>query len=211
MAKRKSRNISVPRMMYIFCEGSKTEPNYIESFIDDRAGSKTKVIRVPREKSSSPEHLLNAAIARKKSSSTSDNDVFWVVYDKEDIATRPISMHKQVWDKALKNNINVAMSCVCIEFFILLHFGITHATYTSYNNLKSQSPLLKCLKRIGIDDYDKASENTYSYLKAYVDDAINNAKSLEMSLSNSGVNLLEPYKIPSYTGFHHLLEAIIAF
>lgn len=212
MAKRNSKNISVPNIMYIFCEGEKTEPYYIESFINDKAKGKSKVIKVPREKSSSPEHLVDAAIKKKKSSSTSDGDVFWVVYDKEDVNSRPIAMHKKVWDKANKNGINVAISCVCIEFFILLHFGFTEASYTSFDNLKSNSPLLACFKKIGVDDYDKASAKTYHHLKDYVDRAIMNARKVESNIINAGsVNINEPYKILAYTGFHKLLDDILQF
>jgi len=211
MAKRKSRNIDVPDIMYIFCEGEKTEPYYIESFINDKAKGKSKVIRVPREKSSSPEHILDAAIRKKKSSSTSAGDVFWIVYDKEDINTRPIAMHKKVWEKANNNGIKVAISCVCIEFFILLHFGFTEASYTSFDNLKSNSPLLACFKRIGVDDYDKASTRTYHHIKEYVDKAIINAKRVESNIISSGVNINEPYKILAYTGFHRLLDDILQF
>ncbi len=65
MAKRERKKITVPNIMYIFCEGEKTEPYYIESFINDRANGKSKVIRIPKEKSTSPEHLLDAALAKK--------------------------------------------------------------------------------------------------------------------------------------------------
>lgn len=212
MAKRESKKITVPNIMYIFCEGEKTEPYYIESFINDRANGKSKVIRIPKEKSTSPEHLLDAALAKKKSSSTADGDVFWVVYDKEDIKSRPVSMHEKVWNKAKSNGVNVAISCVCIEFFILLHFSFTDASYSSFDNLKSRSPLNACFKRIGVDDYDKASDKTYHYLKQRVDTAIANADRLEDKIvKDSEFCINEPYKIMAYTSFHKLLKNILEF
>jgi len=210
MAKRKTKGISVPNIMYIFCEGEKTEPYYIESFVNDRASGKSKVIRIPKEKSTSPEHLVDAAISKKKSSSTTDGDVFWVVYDKEDVNSRPIPTHKKAWDKAKNNGINVAISCVCIEFFILLHFNYTDASYTSFNNLKSQSPLNACFKRIGVDDYDKASDKTYHYLQQRVDVAIANSERLEAKITQEG-GIDEPYKLMAYTSFHNLLKSILVF
>ena len=212
MAKRVNKKLTVNNIMYIFCEGEKTEPYYIESFINDRASGKSKVIRIPKEKSTSPEHLLDAALAKKRSSTTDGGDTFWVVYDKEDIKSRPISMHKKVWDKAKANGVNVAISCVCIEFFILLHFGFTDASYSSFDNLKSQSPLNACFKRSGVDDYDKASDKIYHLLKNKVDFAIKNAEKLENKIIEDGDFCInEPYKIMAYTSFHKLLKSILEF
>ncbi|WP_405021879.1 RloB domain-containing protein [Klebsiella pneumoniae] len=44
-------------------------------------------------------------------------------------------------NKANRHGINIAISCVCFELWLLLHFGFT--TKVSYDNLVLSSPLKK--------------------------------------------------------------------
>ncbi|EPY3993207.1 hypothetical protein ACXDIW_005393 [Klebsiella pneumoniae] len=95
---------------------------------------------------------------------------------------------------------------------MLLHFNFTDASYSSFDNLKSKSPLNACFKRIGVSDYEKASDKTYHYLKQRVDIAIANADKLEDKIiKDIGHCIDEPYKIMAYTSFHKLLKNILEF
>ncbi|WP_139336008.1 RloB family protein, partial [Shigella sonnei] len=75
--------IPVQNKMFIFCEGDKTEPLYISSYIDDKVKTKTKVIKIPKTKKNTPVQLVEEAISVKKSNKSISGDEFWVVYDRE--------------------------------------------------------------------------------------------------------------------------------
>jgi len=203
---------SIPNVMYIFCEGEKTEPFYIESYINDHASSKSKVIRIPKTKKNTPEQLVNMAVEKKNSGMTAEGDAFWVVYDREAVQQHSHATHKRAWDKAKSNGINVALSNVCFEFWLLLHFGYTNAAYTSYANLMSHSNFVKNLKVIKIENYDKGSKSIYKNIKPGLENARKNADKLnEYIKSIHPNNIEEPYLCGSYTGFNNLLNAIDTF
>ncbi|MEK8164828.1 RloB family protein [Morganella morganii] len=204
MAKKKTKEKSVPPVMYIYCEGEKTEPLYLEAYISDRDKKGYSVFKIPKTRKNSPEQLVDLAIEKKKESSA--DDVFWVVYDQEQLTSQSKSSHQRAWNKANKNNINIAISCVCFELWILMHFGYTTKEFISYKDLISSSPLKKL-----IPDYDKGSKNTYYFLKEKISDAKENSKRLSCYAKHNNATTTPEYLYKSYTNFHDLLENIDSF
>lgn len=202
----KKNKIKIPRVMYIFCEGEKTEPLYLESYISDISKKTLSVFKIPKTKRNTPEQLVDAAIQKKQSSSSADGDVFWVVYDQENLTPQAFSAHQRAWSKANKHGVNIAISCICFEFWLLLHFGYTTKAFTSYSNLMSASPLKKLLP-----DYDKGSKITYMNIKDRVSNAKINATKLKVYAMANNKKTTQPYSFPAYTSFHELLEAIDSF
>lgn len=192
--------------MYIYCEGEKTEPLYLDAYISERSKKTLSVFKIPKTRKNTPEQLVNEAVNKKNSPSSADGDVFWVVYDQEHLTDSSISCHQKAWNKASKNGINVAISCVCFEIWLLLHFGYTTKAFSSYNNLISNSPLKKL-----IPGYDKGSKLTYRNIRGRIVDAKNNARKLSSYAKSNCESNHEPYKFPCYTSFHELLEAIDRF
>lgn len=214
MAKKDSNNKakgkSVGKLMYIYCEGDKTEPNYIESYISDKNGSRMSIFRIPKTRKNTPEQLVDEAI-KKKGEPGADGDVFWVVYDREAVNSTTMQAHSRAWNKAKKNGINVAISCVCFEFWILLHCGYTTKTFTSYSDLASNSPLKKIFP-----NYDKGDRGIYNLLrsskdgKISIDNAIANADKLRKhNIRQYGD--LDDYHYEAFTAFDQLLKAIDDF
>ncbi|EOI5726529.1 RloB family protein, partial [Cronobacter turicensis] len=143
---------------------------------------------------------------KKNSSSSAEGDVFWVVYDQEYLTPQSISCHQKAWNKANRNGINIAISCVCFELWLLLHFGYTTRSFSSYDNLISSSPLKKL-----IANYDKGSKLTYLAIRERIGAAKDNARKLDVYAKANYKNTHEPYQFPCYTSFHKLLEAIDGF
>lgn len=206
MSKKTVKVKKIPPVMYIYCEGEKTEPLYLEAYISEVSKRTLSVFKIPKTRKNTPEQLVDEAIKKKSSSSSAKDDVFWVVYDQEHLTPQTISTHQKAWNKASRHGINVAISCVCFELWLLLHFGFTTKAFTSYSNLMSSSPL----KRL-IPDYSKGSKSTYMSLRERVNDAKSNAKKLASYASSNYGNVGQPYLFPSYTSFHKLLEAIDKF
>ncbi len=206
MSKKHGGNKKIPRVMYIYCEGEKTEPLYLEAYISERSKRTLSVFKIPKTRKNTPEQLVDEAIKKKNSSSSAEGDVFWVVYDQEYLTPQSISCHQRAWNKANRNGINIAISCVCFELWLLLHFGYTTKTFLSYDNLISISPLKKL-----IANYDKGSKLTYLAIRERIGTAKDNARKLAAYAKDNYKNKHEPYQFPCYTSFHKLLEAIDGF
>lgn len=202
----------IQNKMYIFCEGTKTEPQYLEAFIEDRVKQKSKVIKIPPTKKNTPVQLVDEAIDKKKSKDTIEGDVFWVVYDRESVLKYPKKLHREAYAKALKHGIRVALSNVCFEFWILLHFEYTTSHYSCFDNLMAESNLKEHLKRAGIRKYEKGSDLLYFVVKDNISDARTHAKKVnQFVIESSGYENQPPHECFPYTNIYELLDSIEEF
>jgi len=201
----------VVNKMYIFCEGEKTEPLYLSSYIDEYAKNKSKVIFIPKTKKNTPVQLVDEAVSKKNSRDSVDGDVFWVVYDRESVSKYPRAKHKEAWDKAKRNGINVAISNVCFEFWVLLHFHENYQPYSSFSDLISNSLLKEKLKEVGIRNYDKGSDELYFKIRGGIPNARKRAARVNRSIIASANQNSKEYDYSPYTTMHELLDAIDKF
>ncbi|EEB8835869.1 RloB family protein [Klebsiella pneumoniae] len=197
--------------MYIFCEGAKTEPLYLSSYIEEHARSKSKVIFIPKTKKNTPVQLVDEAVSKKNSKDCVDGDVFWVVYDRESVIKYPRSKHKEAWDKASRNGINIAISNVCFEFWVLLHFDEIYQPYSSFTDLLNNSILKEKLRSVGIKNYDKGSDELYFKIRKGIPNARKRAARVNRSIIASSNAKAEEYDYSPYTKMHELLDAIDSF
>ncbi|WP_313055324.1 RloB family protein [Atlantibacter hermannii] len=202
----------IQNKMYIFCEGTKTEPQYLEAFIEDRVKQKSKVIKIPPTKKNTPVQLVDEAIDKKKSKETIDGDVFWVVYDRESVSKYSKKLHCEAYAKAQKHGIRVALSNVCFEFWVLLHFEYTTSHYTCFDNLMAESNLKQYLKGVGIGKYEKGSDILYFVVKDSINDAKGRAKRVnQFVIESSGNEKQQPHECCPYTNIYELLDSIEDF
>ncbi|MEP7731466.1 RloB family protein [Marinomonas primoryensis] len=216
MPKRKKKAVKeLKKKLHIVCEGEKTEPNYLRSYIRDIYSQQKllDVIDIPDIRVNTPKALVSAAKQLKKTDAIHKDDIYWVVYDREEVSECPDNLHKQAYDDAKRNNINVAFSNVCFELWILLHFTKTTAAYTSFINLKSQSNLILGLKSLGMKgSYEKGDQDIYHLIKNGVLNARKEAKIMNKLILNASIfTEEEPYKLNPYTNFYELLDAIDNF
>jgi len=109
-------------ILHIYCEGEKTEPNYLRSYINKYHPIKTRRVKIKKTKKNTPDKLINEAIGEKSSKDNPENDLFWVVYDREEEIEGSVARHKKSWDKAEENKIKIALFNTCLEFGVLCHF-----------------------------------------------------------------------------------------
>lgn len=197
--------------MHIICEGSKTEPYYLRGYIDEHASDKARLISVPNVKYNTPVALVNEAIKLKDSENTTDDDEIWVVYDRESVAKYPHSLHHQAWDLAKSKGINIALSNVCFEVWILQHFNFCSAPYSCFEDLKRNSTLKENMLSVGVTDYDKADKHLYSKIKKGIPNARKRAKALNKQSLEASIGDLKPFQLNSYTNINELLDAIDSF
>lgn len=211
---RGKKNLALKPVLHIFCEGKKTEPNYLYGYlITQYTGNRLlQVIKVEKTNKNTPIQLVEAAIALKGSSEIPAHDEFWVVYDRESKAKYSDALHQEALNKANSQKIKIALSNVCFELWILLHFQDVSAPYTSFTNLMKESNLKAELKKVGIKNYEKADARVFEIIKKYIPDARNRAEKMNRSTANaSHDNEERPHLLNPYTKVHELLDAIDLF
>lgn len=204
-----------PRI-YIYCEGSETERNYLSGYLSDKykGHSLVQFVELPKIKQNTPKSIVERIISDKKNDNHLIDDMHWAVYDRESESKIKDEEHLEALQLARANDIRVVLTNVCIEQWFIYHFVYSKAAYTSCKNLLSDSPLKSHLRAVGLKHYDKAEPELYDYLKAGVDKARSNAYSLNKEVIADSKGTIEedqPYKINPYTNFYELLDEIDFF
>lgn len=211
--KRKPSKLRPLKTLRIFCEGERTEPNYLKKYItslDNRA--RKSVVEVEKTRKNTAVQLVEEAIAFKESSGSLPDDVFWVVYDRESVGKYSHELHAKARAKADKAGIEIALCNVCFEYWVLIHLVDTDAPYTSYDDLITNSSLRDEMKAQCGCDYDKSARSLYDVLK----DKLPVARSRATRLNVRGQDRAEagceqPHRINPYVGIVELLDAIDEF
>lgn len=224
----KSRNKSQPKktvksVLHIYCEGEKTEPNYINTYIQLNYPTQNllKVVKVEPTLKNTPIQLVEEAINKKTHPDTPKNDKFWVVYDRESVSKYPDQLHQTAFDKANHEQINIALSNICFEFWILLHFIETSMTGNNCDDVINHSHFKTAMSQIDITNYQKGQCDILQKIIEYhqtkgrnaVDTARNNAKKINNDTERCAprADLGKPYRLQPYTQMHLLLDAIDEF
>lgn len=210
---RKVSKLKPLRTLRIFCEGEKTEPNYIGGYIATLPNEERKaIIEVQKTRKCTAVQLVEEAIKLKRSPESLPDDEFWVVYDRESPAKYSDALHAQAYDKALKFGVNVAICNVCFEYWLLLHFIDTDAPYQSYDDLKKNSALSNEVRQLCGCDYEKSSPYIFDALK----DKVSAARKRGERINKNGKDLAKkrggrPFQINPYVGIVDLLQAMDDF
>lgn len=194
--------IGIGKRILIVCEDEKSSKLYFESFKRDEKLKRllsSVDIEVVHPKDHSPVGLVNEAKKKKKKAKRERNpyNEIWIALDKDGHANL---------DKALitarDNKIKVALSIICFEYWILLHFE------------KRKKPFEKCddiirfIKTNHFSEYDK-SINSYTALKDKINTAIENGKWLIQQNQNDidrGTNI---HQLSAYTDVHVLVQKLL--
>lgn len=197
-------------VFHIYCEGEKTEPNYFNGYIGKcfPGNRRLRVFRVEKTNKNTPIQLIEEAIKHKTSKDCPEEDVFWVVFDRESTVKYPDTLHLQAYQKANSNDVNIALSNICFELWILLHFEKCTAAFSCYDDLKKNSNLFKT----HIKDYDKGSKNIFNIVKDKVNDARKNALDINKITENAAdASWTKPYQFNPFSEVYKLLDAIDGF
>jgi len=210
---RKPSQLVPLKTLRIFCEGERTEPNYLKGYIanlDNHA--RTSVVTVKKTNKNTAIQLVEEAIRVKESPVSLREDEFWVVYDRESAAKYSDALHAEARAKADKAGIKIALCNVCFEYWILIHLVDTDAPFSSYDDLIKTSPLRDQMKAQCGCDYEKSARSIFDLLKDHLPSARVRAKRLNVqSIQNAQAGRNQPHHINPYVGVAELLDAIDAF
>jgi len=194
--------LNLSKRILILCEDEKSSKIYFESFKKDeklKRNLSSVAIEVFHPKNHDPIGLVTKAKEMKLKAKRERNpyNEVWIVLDRNG--------HVNI-DQALitarDNKINVGLSVVCFEFWILLHFEKTTKSFTKCDDVISY------IKKKYIPNYDKKI-NYYDLLNEKIAVAINNAEWLEKQVSSDMENGVKIQDLPSFTNVHLLVNKLI--
>ena len=200
--KRRNKVKALKSRLHVFCEGTRTEPNYFNGYIEMKfAGS--RLVCVEKSVKNDPVKLVQVAVKAKAENPA--GDIFWVVYDRESVNEESNNKHDQAHQLAQSHDINIAISNVCFEVWLLLHFQKTAAAYSNYTDLIKRSRLTRHIK-----GYEKGAKISFSSLQMC--EARKNAKTINSQTKMAAEpSWTKPYQWNPYTNVYQLLDAIDAF
>lgn len=210
---RKPARLRPLKTLRIFCEGEETEPNYLRGYLRSiQADRRQTVVELEKTRKTTPVQLVEEAIRVKESPASLPDDEYWAVYDRESTAKYPEELHQKAFELARRERVGVAISNVCFEYWILLHFVETSAPYASYDDLKRNSALENEIKKASGRSYDKAFGSIFDCVEPFLTDARVRALRLNASgLSSAQAGRRRAYQINPFIGVVDLLDAIDRF
>jgi len=194
--------INIGKRILIVCEDEKSSKMYFESFKRDEKLKRllsSVDVQVVHPKDHSPVGLVNEAKNKKKKAKRDRNpyNEVWIVLDKDGHANM-----SQALNTAKDNKIEVALSVICFEYWILLHFEKT----TSY--FEKCDDIISYIKKNHFHEYKK-NINSYIALKDKIDTAIENGKWIVKQNKNDIDRGTPIYQLSSYTDVHILVERLL--
>ena len=162
---RLKEHLRLKECFYIFCEGTKTEPNYFKGFknlIEEDPIYKDMVLIQPCQVGTVK--VIEMAEKYVKEHGI-ENGKIWCVYDKDDFFFEyfndVVYRAKKMNSKSETLKYYAAWSNQCIEFWFILHFSF----YTSNNDRSCYiSHLNDKFSSFGIGKYKKNNDNIFNIL-----------------------------------------------
>lgn len=155
--------MSKPTYLRIVCEGETTEPNYFRGILKAYGWAGAQAVK---PKDNSPVGIVREAKKLYKQAVKSRipkaNIHVWAVFDRDGHANL-----KQALQDAKANNINVAFSSVCFEYFIVLHFEKCTRPFENCD------AVISYLKKQYDQDYAKKADH-FQTLKDHLQTAVDN-------------------------------------
>lgn len=194
--------INLSKRLLIVCEDEKSAKLYFESFKRDEK-LKRKLssvdINVVHPKDHSPVGLVKEAKMKKYNAKRDRNpyDEVWIVLDKDEHANMDNALIT-----ARDNRINVALSVICFEYWIFLHFEKKKKYFDKCDDI------IHYIRRNYFKDYEKKI-NAYTALRDKVDFAIDNSKWLMKQNQDDLDRGLKPHELSTYTDVHILVKKLL--
>ena len=194
--------IKIAKRILILSEDEKSSKLYFESFKKDeklKRDLSSVDIQVVHPKNHDPVGLVTKAKDMKAKAKRDRNayDEIWIVLNRDGHANID-----QALNTAEANKIQVALSVICFEYWILLHFEPTTKSFSKCDEV------IHYIKKNHFADYQKCS-NCYDDLKERIEVAIKNGLWLEKQLQNDFDIGIKCYNMSAYTNVHRLVAKLI--
>ena len=169
-SKRKTPTREPYNRVLIVCEGSKTEPHYIDD-IKNRYRLSAANVDVINE-GSAPLTVVNKALDRqtKEQNLGEKYDDIFCVFDRDEHAS-----YDRACSIAKEKKLKLARSWPCFEFWLLLHFCYTRKPYVRSGNASPADNCVRDLKK-HFPNFKKGQHGLFEELEGRLDVAKSNAQ-----------------------------------
>ena len=193
-----SQGLGYDRLL-IVCEGSKTEPQYLNDIRKALSLSTAGIRVLPSSLGTAPNQVVKYAKEEFEKRAHAFEQIY-VVFDRDDHPSYAAALQQaQALDGKLHNDakqkvpFKAIVSVPCFELWLLLHFEQVSTPAIKreavYSHLKEY-----------LSDYEKGSSNLYERTKDKLEFAKKNARKLASTNTNKGVD--------TYTNVYELVEVL---
>ena len=183
-------------MVLIVCEGEKTEPNYLQSLIDDLQLNTANIKVLKNTAGSDPRTIVDFAL--KEYRKEREYNRVYCVFDKDRHPNYIEALDVVNRAKMAKGHAIIATTSVpCFEFWFLLHFTYTTKQYDTGPGSICDNVIADLIKYL--PGYAKGNVDIYTATKDRLDQAIVHAKRAVKYCESVGTDM------PSTT-VHELVE-----
>lgn len=187
---RQSRHRAAYTRFLIVCEGTKTEPYYLQELIND-LGIRHHTVKVARNDGTSPDRIVahDVKLYDEDALGGDSFDKVFCVFDRDthetfDAAVQRINDLNGAKEPKLYEAIT---STPCFEYWLLLHFGYTNKPFHAAVKRSVGDQVVAELKtKPGFSKYGKGQEQTYSMLKAKTAKAITHSQRVRKHAEKTG-------------------------
>jgi hypothetical protein len=190
------------KRILIICEDKKSSKLYFEAFKKDEKLKRDLAsvsIEVVQPKDHSPVGLVTEAKQKKLRAKRDRNpyNEIWIVLDKDHHANIG-----KAFNMAYANKFKIALSVICFEYWVLLHFEKTCKPFTKCD------AIISYIRKHHFSGYLK-SDNVYVDLKDKVNGAIKNGKWVVRQNKNDIERGHKLYELAAYTDVYILVERLL--
>ncbi len=164
------------KVVFIQCEGEKSEYNYLNSFRKhDIDQNRIKFIIKSGEGGDALQTVRKALNEKKKQKSRNEEyDECWCILDVEDVSRRDILQGAILL--AQKNNVELFLSNPCFEVWIIAHFERTPRHFLNSKTVIEYLNNIQDWQRLFNKSYDKSDVELFAILHERLDTAVSNSK-----------------------------------
>ena len=190
--------IQIRKRGLILCEGQ-TEERYFKGLVTKEEYRRLFAaisVDIYKPKDHSPRGLVTEAKNRIKAAQRIDPyDFVWIVFDKDGHANVADTFEQALQSK---QEIRIAFTAHCFEYFVLLHFVRTTKAFGKCDDIVSEV-------RTHLPDYQKATD-VFATLAPYAATGMANS---EWSMSRNQPDIDDgkrPYELSAYSNIHELVD-----
>jgi RloB-like protein len=164
----------------IVCEGTKTEPQYLNELLKD-LGIRPQVVRIAPNDGVSPDRVVAHAETLYDEDAVKGDafDAVYCVFDRDKHTTFDAAVQRTKDLSAARKPFVAITSNPCFEVWLLLHFGYSDKPFHAAGKKSVGYQVVAELKtKLGFAKYGKGQQGVYELLKPSLVNALNHAAQL---------------------------------
>jgi hypothetical protein len=186
-------------VVLIVCEGSKTEPNYLQGLRVARRLSSVNIRIVPPP-GGDPLVIVNFAISQLEADAEYDRG--YCVFDRDQHISFDAAIRRAARSELGREGRLIAIpSTPCFEVWVLLHYVYSTRAYASAGGISACDRVIRDVQQ-HFPLYTKGHRGVFAQLATNLNQAVINAHQLERHNSTTGT-------VNPATSMHHLVNYLI--